>query len=52
MSAYMRGIPTMNQVKATKESRMDDEVFKDKIKGRIGEAWDRLGLALLKRFDG
>jgi hypothetical protein len=52
MSAYMRGIPTMNQVMAMKDSDMEEEDFKDKIKGRIGEAWDRLGLALLKRCDG
>lgn len=52
MSAYMRGIPTMVQVMAMKESGMEEEEFKDKIKGRIGEAWDRFALALLKRVDG
>jgi hypothetical protein len=27
---------------------MGDAAFKEKINGRIGEAWDRLGLGLLK----
>jgi hypothetical protein len=25
--------------------------FKEMMNGRIGEAWDRLGMALLKKFD-
>jgi hypothetical protein len=51
MSAYMRGAPTQTQMLKIHGPDMGDAKFKEKINGRIGEAWDRFGLALLKKFD-
>jgi hypothetical protein len=51
MSAYMRGAPTTTQMMKVKGPDMGDAAFKEKINGRIGEAWDRLGLALLKECE-
>ena len=51
MSAYMRGAPTQTQMLKIHGPDMGDAKFKEKINGRIGEAWDKFGLALLKKFD-
>lgn len=51
MSAYMRGAPTPTQILRIKGPGMGGAKFKELINGRIGEAWDRLGIALLKKFD-
>lgn len=51
MSAYMRGAPTPTQMVRVKGPNMGAAKFKEMMNGRIGEAWDRLGLALLKKFD-
>ena len=51
MSAYMRGAPTPTQMLRVKGPNMGAAKFKEMMNGRIGEAWDRLGMALLKKFD-
>jgi hypothetical protein len=51
MSAYMRGAPTPTQMVRVKGPNMGAAKFKEMMNGRIGEAWDRLGMALLKKFD-
>jgi hypothetical protein len=51
MSAYMRGAPTSTQMLRVKGPNMGAAKFKEMMNGRIGEAWDRLGMALLKKFD-
>jgi hypothetical protein len=51
MSAYMRGAPTQPQMLRIKGPDMGGAKFKEMMNGRIGEAWDRLGMALLKKFD-
>jgi len=51
MSAYMRGAPTQIQMLRIKGPDMGDFKFKEIMNGRIGEAWDRFGMALLKEFD-
>jgi hypothetical protein len=51
MSAYMRGAPTSTQMLRVKGPNMGAAKFKEMMNGRIGEAWDRFGLALLKKFD-
>jgi hypothetical protein len=51
MSAYMRGAPTPSQMLRVKGPDMGAAKFKEMMNGRIGEAWDRLGMALLKKFD-
>jgi len=51
MSAYMRGAPNPTQMLRVKGPNMGAAKFKEMMNGRIGEAWDRLGMALLKKFD-
>ena len=51
MSAYMRGAPTPTQMLRVKGPNMGAAKFKEMMNGRIGEAWDRLGMALLKKLD-
>ena len=51
MSAYMRGAPTPTQMLRVKGPNMGAAKFKEMMNGRIGEAWDRFGMALLKKFD-
>lgn len=51
MSAYMRGAPTPTQMLRVRGPNMGAAKFKEMMNGRIGEAWDRLGMALLKKFD-
>ena len=52
MSAYMRGVPTPDEIAAMEESGLDPALIEAKKGGEVGKAWDELGLALLKHFEG
>lgn len=51
MSAFMRGVPTSAELAAMREGGMGEAEVLARSRGRIGEAWDHLGLLLLKHYD-